>query len=256
MNRSSQASAHDQRATHPALLCRLRTAATRARGATLLCVLGCGLAATALAQQAPAPVQAAVSRFLENETRGLPGRVQITVSPLDARNQLPACVSLAPFLPAGTRAWGQISVGVRCDSPVEWTAYLQARVAVIGDYLVAAQPLRAGQILGPADIVRREGDLAALPDSTLTDVAQASGQHTRFAIAQGSPLRADMLRIPPAVKQGQAVQVVTVGAGFRVASEGVALNNAAPGEAVRVRMGGGQVVAGTARPGGVVEIAP
>lgn len=195
-------------------------------------------------------------RFLEQETRGLPGRVSITLTPLDARNQLPPCASLAAFLPAGSRAWGQFSVGVRCDSPVEWHVYLQARVAVLGEYLVTAQPLRAGQIVGPADLVRRSGDLAALPDSVLTDVAQASGQHTRFAIAQGSPLRADMLRIPPAVRQGQAVQVVTIGPGFRVGSEGVALNNAAPGEMVRVRLGSGQVVAGTARPGGQVEVTP
>lgn len=224
--------------------------------APLLAALLCAPVSIACAQQAPQPVQDAVTRFLEEETRGLPGRVQIAVSPLDARNQLPACASLIPFLPAGTRAWGQISVGVRCDSPVEWTAYLQARVAVIGDYLVAAQPLRAGQIVGPADIVRREGNLAALPDNMLTDVAQASGRHTRFAIAQGSPLRADMLRIPPAVRQGQAVQVMTVGAGFRVASEGVALNNAAPGEMVRVRLGSGQVISGKARAGGTVEVAP
>lgn len=251
MNRSSHPSVQDRRSALPVFPHQRRIALKLAALATL----ASAVPSAALAQQAPAPVQAAVSRFLDAETRGLPGRVQITVAPLDARNQLPACVSLVPFLPAGTRAWGQISVGVRCDSPVEWTAYLQARVAVIGDYLVAAQPLRAGQIIGPADLVRREGDLAAQPDGTLTDVAQASGQTTRFAIAQGSPLRGDMLRIPPAVKQGQAVQVVTVGTGFRVSTEGVALNNAAPGEAVRVRIGGNQVVSGTARPGGTVEVA-
>lgn len=251
MNRSPALAARNHRRALPAFpQCRRPLLAF----ATLATLAG-ALPSASLAQQAPAPVQAAVSRFLEAETTGLPGRVQISVAPLDARNQLPACVSLVPFLPAGTRAWGQISVGVRCDSPVEWTAYLQARVTVIGDYLVTARPLRAGQILGPADLIRREGDLAALPEGTLTDLAQASGQTTRFAIPQGSPVRGDMLRIPPAVRQGQAVQVTTVGAGFRVSTEGVALNNAAPGEAVRVRIGGNQVISGTARPGGAVEVA-
>ncbi|CAL95357.1 flagellar basal body P-ring formation chaperone FlgA [Azoarcus olearius] len=234
----------------------LRPAAFARLPFTLLAAAGALLAGNVSAQQPAAPVTAAVIRFLEQEARGLPGRVAVSVTPLDARNQLPPCMSLVPFLPAGTRAWGQISVGVRCDSPVEWTAYLQARVSVLGEYLVTAQPLRAGQIIGPADLVRRDGDLATLPDNTLTDVAQASGQYTRFAIAQGSPLRADMLRIPPAVRQGQTVQVVTVGSGFRVSSEGVALNNGAPGDPVRVRLGGGQVVTGAARAGGVVEVTP
>lgn len=207
------------------------------------------------AQQAPESVAKAVQAFLEREARGLPGQVRITVSPLDARNQLPACAALVPFLPAGTRAWGQISVGVRCDSPVAWTAYLQAHVAVVADHLVTRRPLRAAQIVGPEDIDLRQGDLTALPDNTLTDASQAVGHHTRYAIAAGMPLRGEMLRIPPAVQQGQSVQVISSGPGFRVSSEGKALNNASPGEPVRVRMANGQVVTGTARAGGSVEIA-
>lgn len=212
-------------------------------------------ATQAHAQQAPEPVNAAIRAFLDKETRTLPGRVLITLAPFDARNQLPSCAALAPFLPAGTRAWGQISVGIRCDSPVAWTAYQQAHVAVMAEHLVTKQGLRAAQIVGPGDVELRHGDLTALPDNTLTDLSQAIGHHTRYAIAAGVPLRGEMLRIPPAVKQGQSVQVTSVGPGFRVAGEGKALNNAAPGEPVRVRMPNGQVVSGTARAGGGVEIA-
>jgi flagellar basal body P-ring formation protein FlgA len=208
----------------------------------------------AAAQQSPEAVEARVKDFLVQQTNGLPGEVSITVGALDPNNQLPACAALEVFMPAGTRAWGRISVGVRCDSPVMWTAYLQAQVSVIADYLVAAQPLRAGQILGAADIGVRRGDLTALPDNTLTDSTQASGHHTRYAVAAGSALRGDMLRIPHAVRQGQTVQVVSIGPGFRVASEGRAMNNAAPGESVRVRLGNGQVVTGTAQAGGGVEV--
>lgn len=207
-----------------------------------------------LAQQSPEPVSSAVRGFLDKETRGLPGRVQIDLTPLDARNQLPPCAAIAPFLPAGARAWGRISVGVRCDSPVTWTAYLQAHVAVMADHVVTKRPLRAAQIVGPDDIDLRHGDLTALPDNTLTDASQAIGHHTRYAVAAGMPLRGEMLRIPPAVQQGQTVQVLSVGPGFRVGGEGRALNNAAPGESVRVRMPNGQVVTGTARAGGGVEI--
>ncbi len=206
------------------------------------------------AQQAAGAVEARVRDFLQAQAAGLPGEVRIQVSPLDPNNQLPACAALEPFLPAGTRAWGRISVGVRCDSPVTWTAYLQAQVSVVADYLVAARPLRAGQIVGPADLGQRRGDLTALPDNTLTDPTQASGHNTRIAIAAGAPLRGDMLRVPHAVRQGQTVPVVSAGPGFRVSSEGRAMNNAAPGESVRVRLANGQVVTGVAQAGGTVEV--
>lgn len=217
----------------------------------LLLALPC---ATAHAQQQSAPVEAAVRQFVEQETNGLPGQVSVSVGTLDARNRLPECAQLEPFLPAGARAWGQLSVGVRCLAPVAWTVYIPARVEVIGDYLVTARALRPGQILGPADLERRSGDLTQLGSRALTEIEQALGQHVRFAVAAGQPLRSDMLRIPPAVQQGQTVRIVGVGDGFSIANEGKAMNRAGVGEPVKVRLANGQVVSGIARHGGVVEV--
>jgi len=233
-----------------------RHAAWRPRGLASLLLASVALLPfpSAIAQQAEGGIEVRVHEFLHRQVAGLPGEVSIELAPLDPNSQLPACAALEVFLPAGTRAWGRFSVGVRCDSPVTWTAYLQARVAVVADYLVAARPLRAGQVLGPADLGARRGDLTALSDNLLTDPTQAVGHHTRIAVAAGSPLRGDMLRVPHAVRQGQNVTVLGVGAGFRVASEGRAMNNAAPGEKVRVRLADGQVVTGTAQAGGTVAL--
>lgn len=208
----------------------------------------------AAAQQAPEPVREAARAFLAAEAAGLPGEVSVTVGRMDPLNQLPACAELVPFFPAGARAWGQTNVGVRCESPVEWTIYLPARVEVLTDYVAVARPLRPGQIVGLADLKRERGDLAALPEATITDPAQAVGHHVRIAVGAGAPLRTTHLRLPPAVRQGQNVKVVSRGPGFSVSSEGRALNGATEGETVRVRMPGGQVISGIARNGGVVEV--
>lgn len=208
----------------------------------------------ALAQQAPQPVLDTARALLEREAAGLPGAVDIALGEFDPANQLPACAALEAFLPAGTRAWGRISVGIRCVSPVVWTVYLPAHVAVMTDYLVTTRPIRPGQIIGPEDVAAEYGDLAAQPSNALTDPARAIGHHARHAVASGNTLRADMLRLPPAIQQGQAVKVVGSGPGFSVTNEGRALNRAAEGETVRVRLPNGQVVTGTARAGGVVEL--
>lgn len=225
----------------------------RLRTATLLPLLL--YAAAAVANPTFGEAEARAHELLRQHTAGLPGEVSITVHPLDPNSQLPACAALEAFLPTGTRAWGRISVGVRCDSPVVWTAYLQAQVAVEADYLVAARPLRAGQVLGPGDYASRRGDLTALPDNTLTDASQVGGHLTRIAVAAGQALRGDMLRVPHAVRQGQNVQVLSAGPGFQVSAEGRALSNAAVGDSVRVRLANGQVVTGTAQAGGKVEVA-
>lgn len=206
------------------------------------------------AQQPPEPVTEAARQLLDRESAGLPGLVAVSVEPMQGANQLPECAQLEPFLPAGTRAWGQINVGVRCLAPVAWTVFLPARVSVMNDYLVTARPIRAGQIVASDDLTSEQGDLTALPSNILTDPAQAIGHHARYAIAAGNPLRATMLRIPPAVQQGQTVKVVSSGAGFSVTNEGRALSRAGAGESVKVRLKNGQVVTGTARSGGIVEV--
>jgi len=212
--------------------------------------------ARVFAQQASAPVEAAARALIEEKTRGLPGEVTLEISPLDPGNRLPPCVAPIAFLPKPTRAWGTFSVGVRCDSPVVWTVYLQARIKVITDYLIIARPLPAGHIIGPAELERRHGDIAALPGDVLTDASQAMGRPTRLALAQGTPLQARMLRTPEAVRQGSKVTVFSQGETFRVSNTGRALNSAAPGETVRVRLPNNQVVAGTARHDGTIEITP
>ncbi len=209
---------------------------------------------SALARQPPEPVEDVARSFLAAETAGLPGQVEVSVGTLDAANQLPPCTALEAFLPSGTRAWGQLSVGIRCVAPAAWTVYLPARVAVMTDFLVAARPIRPGQIVGPDDIALRHGDLAAQPATALTDPSRAIGAHVRIAVAEGNTLRADMLRLPPAVRAGQSVRVIGSGPGFTVSNEGRALNRAAEGEAVRVRLNNGQVVDGTARSDGTVEV--
>ena len=217
---------------------------------------GCCLLGTieAAAQQPPEPVEALARSLLEQETQGLPGAVELEVGTLDPRNRLPPCAVMEAFLPAGVRAWGRVSVGVRCLDPAPWSVFLPSRVIVIDDYLVTARPLQAGQIVGPDDIVRRSGDIAALPARVLLAEEAAIGHHVRFAIATGQPLRSDMLRLPPAVERGQTVKVVGVGERFQVANEGQAMARAAAGENVRVRLANGQVVTGVARTGGIVEV--
>jgi flagella basal body P-ring formation protein FlgA len=211
--------------------------------------------ASAAAQQPAAPVEAAARQLIEAQTQGLPGEVSIELSPLDANNQLPPCAELSAFLPASSRAWGAFSVGVRCASPAAWTVYLQARVKVSADYIVSARPLRANQIIGPADLATRRGDLAALGDDVLTDASQAVGQHARYALAQGRPLQTHILRVPAAVQRGNSVTIVGRGAGFQISNTGRAMNSAAPGETVRVRLPNNQVITGTAQTNGTVEMA-
>ena len=220
-------------------------------------------ASLALAQQPlPAParqdvgaLRQVVEQYLQAQSAGLPGQVTITVGNIDARMALAACAAPQAFQQPGARPWGKTTVGVRCAAPTPWTVYIQAQVSVLGQYVAAAVPLAPGQPIAASQLVMVSGDLAALPNGVATDVGQAVGRSSTMALAAGAPLRLDALRSKPVVQQGQAVRVVSSGAGFSVSAEGRAIGTAGEGQVVQVRTSGGAILSGVATAGGTVEVA-
>ncbi|CAM2180826.1 flagella basal body P-ring formation protein FlgA [Paraburkholderia sacchari] len=198
-------------------------------------------------------IRATVVAFLQQQAAGLPGKVSVSVGPVFPRG-LAACAALEPFMPPGARMWGRTTVGVRCFGAKPWTLYVVGRVAVDITYYVAARQIDAGQTLSAADFVPHEGDLASLPQTIITDPTQANGAVALARITAGLPLRTDMLRSASSVVIGQTVKVVAVGSNFTISAEGSVLNNAAPGQMVRVRTAGGQIISGVVKDAATVQV--
>ncbi|MGE5465791.1 MAG: flagellar basal body P-ring formation chaperone FlgA [Ignavibacteria bacterium] len=212
------------------------------------------LAAPGFCRQDPTPVRKAVEEFLRVQTKGLPGQVSFSVGAIDPNNNLAPCAALEVSQAPGARPWGHTTLAVRCLQEGGWSLFVPVTVHVLADYVVTARPLTQGQFVSEADLSRQNGDLAELPTGVLTDPRQAVGRTAAMSIPAGRPLRGDMLRQALAVQSGQNVKVISRGPGFQVANEGRALNGAADGQIVQVRLGNGQVVSGVARNGGTVEV--
>jgi flagella basal body P-ring formation protein FlgA len=213
------------------------------------------LAQPGAARQDLAALRTVVEQFLQTQTAGLPGQVTAKAGAIDPRMSLAACPAPEAFLQPGARAWGKTTVGVRCTAPTAWTVYIQAQVSVLADYVTAAVPLAQGQPVELGQLAVMKGDIAAMPNGIVTDPAQAIGRTPTVSLAAGTPLRLDTLKSKPVVQQGQSVRLVSNGNGFSVSSEARAIGNAAEGQVVQVRTSSGAVVSGTARAGGMVEVA-
>lgn len=202
-----------------------------------------------------ATAESAVEAFVTAETRQYGDAVRISVGQSGTTAQFPPCVRLDVFLPAGTRLWGKTSVGVKCSEPTAWTAFVPVNVSVSGSYLLTARRVNRGQTLTESDITLMTGDLTTLPAGALTEARLAVGQRVKNALAARQVLTREQLFQPPVIRQGDKVRVVARGGSFFAASDGVALNNAAEGEPVKVRAGNGRTLSGTARLRGEVELA-
>jgi len=209
-----------------------------------------------IAQRQNLPALRAVAlQYLQTQTAGLPGQVTIQVGQVDPRTSLASCPAPEAFQQPGARAWGKTTVGVRCTAPSPWTVYIQATVNVVADYVAAAVPLAQGQPVDAGQLVMMKGDIAAMPNGIITDMAQAIGRTPTASLPAGTPLRMDTLKSKPVVQQGQTVRLVSKGANFSVSAEARAINNAGEGQVAQARTQSGTVVSGTARAGGIIEVA-
>lgn len=212
---------------------------------------------TAGNKQDPQEIQNTAKQFLIKESTGIANnrRVNVEVGNLDSRLSLTPCALLEAFMPNGSRLWGKTSVGVRCLAPQKWTVYVPGTVKIRGNYYVTARSVKQGQIITEADINTVEGDLTTLASGIVTEASQAIGRTSAMTLAAGIPLRQDGLRMQHVVLQGQNIRLVSAGEGFKVSTEGQALNNASEGQLVKVKINAGQVVSGIAKASGVVEVA-
>lgn len=222
----------------------------------LLLMSGMPAVAHGAERQEAMPVRKAVENFLRRETAGLPGAVSFTVGAVEAPLNLPACTTLEPFTPVGSRLWGTTSVGVRCNGAAAWNIYVPVEVRVIADVVHSARPLAQNQAIAESDVALQRADLTRLPAGVLTDMNQAVGKTLTGTIGGGQPLRHDSLRSPIIIHQNQSVKLLVQGRGYSVSAEGRALIAAAEGQPVQVRVQSGQVVSGIARNGALVELRP
>ena len=198
----------------------------------------------------------AARSYVIGATRHHGDRVAVTVTPPASGVLFPPCFRHEVFLPGETQLWGKTRVGLRCSQPTAWSAFLAVKVSVTGTYLVSSRKINRGQTLVESDLEARTGDLTELPPSVLTSPRAAIGQRARVSLAAHQPLRRDHLIQTPVIRQGDKVRIIHRGAGFSAATDGVALNHAGEGDAIKVRTSAGRTLSGTARAAGEVELLP
>lgn len=113
-------------------------------------------------------------------------------------------------------------------------AALRLRVGFTEDQVVAARPIRAGTVLADADF-RLEPHVHWGPPDTAQHTVPVAGWVAKRGIAAGAVLETTRVAPPPVIKAGGPVRVTYRGSNVSVALDGVALNDGATGDIVRVR---------------------
>jgi flagella basal body P-ring formation protein FlgA len=193
-------------------------------------------------------------KFLQQQTLNLNHQIEISIKPIDSRLKLQACEQLTSFLPPGAKAWGKVTVGIRCNSPKPWTIYVAAQVRVFGDYFVTKNAISSGQIITEQDIVKVHGELSSQAPGVVMQTQAAVGKTMLASVPAGVSVRLDMFKSLPVIQQGQNIKVISQGVGFRVSNDAIAVNSANEGQIARAKTTAGLLISGIARTGGIIEV--
>ncbi len=113
-------------------------------------------------------------------------------------------------------------------------AWIRLRAGVTLDQPIATRALPAGSVIGPEDLRIEPRVHWGQPSSELALMAEP-GWVVRRPVASGDPLEGFRVAPPPVVNAGKPVRISYNLGNVSVALDGVALNDAAVGQAVRVR---------------------
>ncbi len=213
--------------------------------AMLVWLLGYSIGSAAASPSLPAIIEQA----LQQQHPG--SGITFNVSLITPSHLLPTCPTPELTLQNQGRLSGKMSVAARCDNR---RRFIQITVDASGAYWTAARSVKANTLLTKADVVRKKGPLNGLPGGIILADKNIIGRVSSRTINAGQPIIKSQLKTAWKVTTGSRVEIVSIGAGFRVRSQGKALDNGAVNDTIRLRTDAGQLLTGRVDAGGGVKI--
>lgn len=224
---------------------------------TILCMTTASALAQQVTDESNDPLVSVVQNYVQHMTaqQETSGRIIVEVMPNAANAGL--CQSPCPFVPAGQRMRGNVTVGIKCVNELghDIPRYYRVHIGIENDYVIATHDLMPGILLTAADIETQHGDITRLPNATFARTAEVVGQRLTRRVPAGMPLHANMVKAPLVITRNSRVTVIARHAGFTITTQGTAMDEAPLDGQLRIRMDSKKIIMAKATaPGEAVAI--
>jgi flagellar basal body P-ring formation protein FlgA len=185
----------------------------------------------------PAAVNAAVKAFIMRHAHWKPDQLKITRLTFDQELTMPpGKIGFQVTAPKHTDWLGPIPfrVQILVDGRVAGKVIAPATIEVWSDVVLTVKPLGKFQPIEADDILVKKMNLARVPANVIIRADQVLGLRAKHNIAANSVLRNDQIEAPPVVRRGDVVQMIAESAAVKVAAKGMAKENGAAGDRIRV----------------------
>ncbi len=203
-----------------------------------------------------ADIAAIAEDFLQDTgARQFGDNLSVEIQSPDPRLRLALCdTELTVFSTPGARAFGNTSVGVKCEGRVSWTLYLRARIRVWQEVLVSRGALSRGDTLTEQDVMVQKMDISQVGGRFLHSATQVVDMELRRSLAPGVIVTLNMLQAPRIVGRGDRVSLIAKAGNLTVQVAAKALSAGAVGDHISVEnIATQRIVQGVIMASGVVR---
>jgi len=127
-----------------------------------------------------------------------------------------------------------LSLNISVDGRLAKRVVLHLEVGVTAEVAVAAADIARGQILGEADVLFEQRDLASVGAGAVTNPVQVVGMTARTPIRRGQAILTRLLIAPPTICRGDVVNLQSVAGCVSVVTPAVAKQDGAMGDRILV----------------------
>lgn len=200
-------------------------------------------------------LEQATAEYLANNN--ISGRHSIKIGRLDPRLRLPVCaIPLQTSLESPAQPVGRVTIRVRCDSNAPWTIFVPGQVNLYREVAVAVRSLSRNTIVQPTDVQLAEREVSSLRQGYLLDLDNVIGQQVTRPVRPNQVVANHSLKAAATINKGDEVVISARGSSMFVRMPGVALEEGAMGQQIRVRNSRSQrVIRARVTAPGQVEVA-
>lgn len=180
-----------------------------------------------------------IERYVLNELADQHSdNIQVSAEKIDPRLNLKACedAELEVFNPYKTPMINTSTLGIRCiEQDTHWTLYVPIRISLSKRVIAAKRALPKGTQITAADIVKVKMDVSHLKQGYFTQKQDVVERVCKHNIPEGTAFNAFNLQSAVLIHKGEQVSIQAVNEMINVSMHGVALNDGALGDMIRVQ---------------------
>ncbi|BCA95935.1 flagella basal body P-ring formation protein FlgA [Legionella antarctica] len=180
-------------------------------------------------------IEQTILNELSNYTEG---KIQVSANKIDSRLNLKACAEerLFVFNPYQTPVLSSSTMAVKClEEDNHWILYVPFTITIFKTVLVSKNMLVKGTQVKENDIYQTEMDTQKLKSGYFTNKNELIGLVCKHDVAADSPFTPYNIELAKLIHKGEEVTIVANNENLTVSMPGIALNEGALGDTVKVK---------------------